>query len=150
VSLLERGHCETLSLATIRRIAGAVDVRVDLVGRWRGGDLDRLLDRRHSLLAESFAAMVAHAHGWVVEPEVSFASYRERGSIDQLAWHAETGHLLVVELKTQLVDVNELLGTLDRKRRLIRQIVAGRGWAPSHRGSTGSGIRPIARLRPGS
>jgi hypothetical protein len=38
--------------------------------------------------------------------------------------------LLVVEFKTQLVDINELLGTLDRKRRLIRQIAATRGWIP--------------------
>jgi transcriptional regulator with XRE-family HTH domain len=131
VSLLERGHCETLSLVAIRRIAASVDVRVDLVGRWRGGDLDRLLNRRHSLLAESFAAAMARVHGWEIEPEVSFAIYGERGVIDQLAWHAETGHLLVVELKTQLVDVNELLGTLDRKHRLIRQIAAHRGWRPS-------------------
>jgi transcriptional regulator with XRE-family HTH domain len=131
VSLLERGHCETLSLIAIRRIAAAVDVRVDLVGRWRGGDLDRLLNRRHSVLAESFAAAVALAGGWEIDPEVSFAIYGERGVIDQLAWHAETGHLLVVEFKTQFVDVNELLGTLDRKRRLIRQIAGGRGWTPS-------------------
>lgn len=131
VSLLERGHCETLSLIAIRRIAAAVDVRVDLVGRWRGGDLDRLLNRRHSVLAESFAAAVALGGGWEIEPEVSFAVYGERGVIDQLAWHPDTGHLLVVEIKTQLVDVNELLGTLDRKRRLIRQIAAGRGWSPS-------------------
>jgi transcriptional regulator with XRE-family HTH domain len=130
VSLLERGHCETLSLVAIRRIAGAVDVRVDLVGRWRGGDLDRLLNRRHSILAESFAAAVKLAGGWQIEPEVSFSIFGERGVIDQLAWHPETRHLLVVEFKTQLVDINELLGTLGRKRRLIRQIVAARGWIP--------------------
>jgi transcriptional regulator with XRE-family HTH domain len=130
VSLLERGHCETLSLVAIRRIAGAVDVRVDLVGRWRGGDLDRLLNRRHSILAESFAAAVKLAGGWQIEPEVSFSIFGERGVIDQLAWHPETRHLLVVEFKTQLVDINELLGTLDRKRRLIRQIAATRGWIP--------------------
>lgn len=131
VSLIERGHCEQLSLVMIRRIAAALDVRVDLVGRWRGGDLDRLLNRRHSLLAESFAALVARTPGWIVEPEVSFAIYGERGVIDQLAWHAGTEHLLVVEVKTALVDVNELLGTLDRKHRLSRQIAAGRGWKPN-------------------
>jgi transcriptional regulator with XRE-family HTH domain len=127
---VSRGHFETLSLAAIRRVVAAVDVRVDLVGRWRGGDLDRLLNRRHSVLAESFANALTTAAGWQVEPEVSFAIYGERGCIDQLAWHADAGHLLVVEFKTQLVDINELLGTLDRKRRLIRQIAAGHGWSP--------------------
>lgn len=131
VSLLERGHCQSLSLNTVRKIAAALDIRVELVGRWRGGDLDRLLNRRHSLLAESFAAFLARAPGWIFEPEVSFAIYGERGVVDQLAWHAETAHLLVIELKTQLVDVNELLGTLDRKRRLAREIVASRGWRPT-------------------
>jgi transcriptional regulator with XRE-family HTH domain len=130
VSLLERGHCDTLSMATIRRIAGVIDIRVDMVGRWRGGDLDRLLNRKHSALAESVAASMQHA-GWVVEPEVSFSIYGERGIVDQLAWYASSAHLIVVELKTQLVDINELLGTLDRKRRLARQIAKSRGWDPA-------------------
>ena len=130
VSLVERGHCEHLSVATVRRVSAALDVRIDLVGRWRGGDLDRLLNRRHSLLAEGFAAHVARVAGWIVEPEVSFSIYGERGVIDQLIWHAGARHLILVEFKTELVDVNELLGTLDRKRRLIRQIAASRGWAP--------------------
>jgi transcriptional regulator with XRE-family HTH domain len=131
ISLVERGHCESLSLATIRRIAGALDVRVDVVGWWRGGDLDRLLNRRHSLLAESVAARVASSPGWVLEPEVTFSFYGERGVVDQLAWHAQTAHLLVIELKTQLVDINELLGTLDKKRRLACRIAMERGWTPS-------------------
>jgi transcriptional regulator with XRE-family HTH domain len=130
VSLVERGHCGLMSLETLRRIAAVLDVRVDLVGRWRGGELDRLLNRRHSLLAESFAARVTRAPGWVAEPEVSFSIYGERGVIDQLAWHAVTAHLLLVEFKTELVDMNELLGTLDRKRRLIRRIAEIRGWTP--------------------
>lgn len=130
VSLVERGHFRTLPVEVVRRIAAALDVRVELIGRWRGGDADRLLGRRHSMLAESFACFVAAHHGWIVEPEVSFAIYGERGIIDQLAWNAAAGHLLVVEFKTAFVDVNDMLGTLDRKRRLIRQIVAERGWQP--------------------
>ena len=51
--------------------------------------------------------------------------------IDQVAWHETTAHLLVLELKTALVDVNELLGTLDRKRRLARAVAAERGWRPA-------------------
>jgi hypothetical protein len=59
-----------------------------------------------------------------------FAIYAERGVIDILAWHPGRRALLVIELKTDLADMNELLGTLDRKRRLAVQVAAGRGWDP--------------------
>ncbi|MGD0018458.1 MAG: helix-turn-helix domain-containing protein [Candidatus Limnocylindrales bacterium] len=131
VSLIERGHCEKLSLRTVRRIGSALDVRIELLGRWRGGELDRLLSRRHSMLGESFAQFLLSHPGWVVEPEVSFSVWGERGTIDQLGWHACTGHLLVVELKTALVDINEMLGTLDKKLRLARTIAGERGWRPA-------------------
>jgi transcriptional regulator with XRE-family HTH domain len=132
ISMVERGHCRTLSLQTVREIGAALEIRVELLGRWRGGDADRLLSRRHSVLAESFASFLASHTGWVVEPEVSFAIYGERGIIDQLGWNAAAGHLLIIELKTAFVDINEMLGTLDRKRRLIRSVAVERGWQPKH------------------
>lgn len=128
VSFVERGHWQRLSVETVRRIAAVLDVRLELVARWRGGDLDRLLSRRHSLLAERFAALLLSHPGWVAAPEVSFSVYGERGIVDQLGWHAASSHLLVVELKTEFADVNEALGTLDRKVRLARTIAAERGW----------------------
>src|SRR5687768_13903990 len=69
-----------------------------------------------------------------VSPEVSFSVYGERGVIDVLGWHAESRSLLVIELKTALVDLNELVGTLDRKRRLAPGIAASRGWQAEHVG----------------
>ncbi len=117
-------------METIRAIGAAADIQVGLLGRWRGGDGERLLNRRHSLLADSFAAFVSGRGGWVVEPEVSFSIFGERGFIDQLGWHAATRHLLLVELKTEFADFNEMLGTLDRKTRLARKIAVERGWAP--------------------
>ena len=131
VSLAERGHWQRLSIDTVRRIGGPLDLRVECVGRWRGGDLDRLLSRGHSMLAERFASGLSALPGWVVVPEVSFSIYGERGVIDQLAWHESTGHLLVIELKTEFVDINEMLGTLDRKVRLARVIARERGWHPT-------------------
>lgn len=68
--------------------------------------------------------------GWVIEPEVSFSFFGERGIIDVLAWHPTSRILLVIELKTEVVDVNEMLGTLDRKRRLAVKIAEGQGWDP--------------------
>jgi hypothetical protein len=36
----------------------------------------------------------------------------------------------VIELKTELVDVQETVGTLDRKVRLATKVAADRGWVP--------------------
>jgi transcriptional regulator with XRE-family HTH domain len=131
VSLIERGHWQSLSIETMRRIAAVLDIRIDCVARWRGGDLDRLVSRRHSLLAEHVAGLLQSSGNWTVLPEVSFAIYGERGVVDQLAWHDAASNLLVVELKTEFVDINEALGTLDRKVRLARTIAAERGWRPA-------------------
>ena len=85
VSLIERGHLESLSLRVLRRVAAAAEVRLDLSARWRGGELDRLLSRRHSTLSENFAAFLVSQPGWIVDPEASFSIYGERGVVDQLA-----------------------------------------------------------------
>ncbi len=128
VSLVERGHLDRASLATLRRLAAALDIRIDVVARWRGGELDRLVNARHSALHESVAAHLSGVGGWLLAPEVTFAIGAERGVIDILAFHEPSRSLLVIELKSAIVDVNELLGTLDRKRRLARRIAAERGW----------------------
>src|SRR3990172_3892363 len=85
-SIIERGHLDQVSVGTLRRACEALEVKLDFVVRWRGGDLDV---RR---------------------------------------WHPAPRALLIVELKTELVDANELLGTMDRRLRLARQIAEGRGW----------------------
>ena len=129
ISMIERGHMDTVSLRILRRVAGALDIRVDLKPRWRAGDLDRLLNARHSELHELVARWFAdQLPDWVLAPEVSFSIYGERGVIDILAWHEKTGSLLVIELKTTIADVNELLGTMDRKKRLAAQVASERGW----------------------
>lgn len=129
VSRIERGHLDTLSLRTLRAVADVLEIRVDLQPRWRGGDLERLVSARHAALAE---AAIRHldADAWLIRPEVSFAIYAERGVVDLLAWHATTRTLLVVELKTEIVDVGELLGTLDRKVRLAPEVTERFGWKP--------------------
>ena len=125
---LESGRAGQLRLETIERIAQALGGRADVVVRWQGGDLDRLLNARHSALHESVARVLAAIPGWTLAPEVSFAIYGERGVIDILAWHAPTRTLLVIELKTEIVDINELMGTVDRKRRLAAVVGRERGW----------------------
>ena len=128
VSRLERGFARDMTGEVVRRVAGALEIRVEHSVRWRGGDLDRLLNARHALLAERWVAWLETVGGWEVRPEVSFAIFGERGVIDLLAWHVESRALLVIELKTEIVDVGELLATLDRKARLGARVAADLGW----------------------
>ena len=131
VSRLERGHVGPQSVDAIRGVAAALDVRVELVPRWRAGDLDRLLNARHSGLHETVARWFRkEMTAWILAPEVSFAIYSDRGVVDILAWHPGRRAVLVIELKTDLADMNELLGTLDRKRRVAKQVGRERGWDP--------------------
>lgn len=122
ISRMERGHFGKVSLGTIRRVAAALDIRIELIARWRAGDLDRLLNARHSALHELNARHFAELPGWMAEPEVSFSIFGERGVIDILAWHPGRRALLITELKTDIADVSDLVGTVDRKRRLAAQV----------------------------
>jgi len=127
ISRLERGHLDRLSIATLRRIGSVLDIRLELLARWRGGELAREVNARHAAFHEQIAGHLGSV-GWMLLPEVSFSIYGERGIIDILAWHPATASLLVIELKTAIVDVQELIGTLDRKVRLAPRIAAERGW----------------------
>ena len=127
---IEQGRLASVPLGKIRAVAAALDARLDAVVRWHGGDLGRLVGARHARMHEILARYFRGLPSWVVEPEVSFSIYGERGIIDILAWHPTSRILLVIELKTEIVDVNELLGTLDRKRRLAMEIARKRNWGP--------------------
>lgn len=129
VSRLERGHLAWFTFGMTVRVAAALDVRLDVVPRWRGGELDRLLNAGHSAMHERLAERFAGLPAWQVVPEASFSMYGERGAVDILGWHSARGMLLVVELKTEIVDVQDLLASVDRKRRLAARIGAERGWA---------------------
>jgi hypothetical protein len=57
-------------------VAAALDVRVDVIARWRAGDLDRLLNAGHSALHDSVAAWFREAFpDWELAPEVSFSIF---------------------------------------------------------------------------
>lgn len=131
VSSIERGHLEHVSIGTLLNVARALEIQITIGTRWRAGDLDRLISGRHSRLHEAVATWFAKSlPDWVLAPEVSFSIFGERGIIDILAWHPGQRALLVIELKTDIADVNELIGTMDRRRRLAREIARDRGWEP--------------------
>ena len=134
ISRVERGAFGHVRLDVLRQIAARVEVDIDLRARSRGADVDRLLNAGHAALAERVVDWIGAGGGWAIRPELSFSIYGERGIIDVVAWHEASQALLVVEIKTAIVDVGELFGTLDRKVRLAPPSVAGLGWRPENVG----------------
>lgn len=126
---IERGHIESVPFGKLRRVGAVLEVRVVLEPSWRGAAIDRILTSRHAAMAEAVTRMLIDA-GWDVRPEVSFNHFGERGIVDLVAWHADSRTLLLVELKTELADINAVLGTTDRRRRLAATIAAPFGWRP--------------------
>lgn len=129
ISKLEREGPAGFTVRTLRRICEALDVELQVYGRWRGGELDRLLDAGHAALQAFFVRQLEKV-GWIVRVEVTFSHYGERGSIDLLAFHPMTGTLLVIEIKTVIADVQGLLRPLDAKVRLANGIARDLGWDP--------------------
>jgi transcriptional regulator with XRE-family HTH domain len=128
ISLIERGHLDRLAISTVRAIFATVDARFEGTVSWRGGAIDRLLDERHSLVVGEVARLL-RSLGWLVEVEVSFAVYGERGSIDVLAYHPGTRALLIVEVKTELTSIEETIRRHDVKVRHAPAIAKERfGW----------------------
>lgn len=127
VSDAERGRVAKMRLERVRAIAAPLDLTVALLPRWRGGELDRLVDRDHAALAAEFAHLLGRL-GWLVAPEASYSHYGERGSIDLLAFHPQSGILLVVEIKTVIADMQALLRGIDVKVRRARDPARERGW----------------------
>jgi transcriptional regulator with XRE-family HTH domain len=122
VSRIERGRLREVSWAAIDDVCIALEISLDLRPIWRGFEGHRLLDADHAVIVNDLAA-VLRSLGWEVVVEYTFNHYGDRGSVDILAWHSATRSLLVIEVKTRIVDVQELLSSIDRKVRVVPQLV---------------------------
>lgn len=128
-SAIERGQLDRVPLGTLRKVAAVLEVRLPVEPSWRGGRIERVISGRHAAMAERVTAMLVAA-GWEVRPEASFNNFGERGVVDLVAWHPGRRALLLVELKTELVDPNGLLMVTDLRRRLASVIARDSGWRP--------------------
>jgi transcriptional regulator with XRE-family HTH domain len=135
ISKIEHGAIESIRVRTLLQVSAAVEAILDVRLRWNGEQLDRLLDEAHAGLVETIVDLLRR-NGWTIAIEVSFAVWGERGSIDVLAWHAPTGILLIIEVKSVVPDSQATLHGLDRMVRLAPGLAADRGWA----------VRSVARL----
>ena len=127
VSRIERGDADRLSLRALAKVTNVLGARIRLQVLWQGEELDRLLDRDHAHLVEWVVRRLS-ANGWEVAPEATFQIGGERGSIDVFAWHPATGHLLIVEVKSVVPDVQATLAGVDRKARVAVAVARQRGW----------------------
>jgi len=130
VSIIERGRTERLSIGTLEAVLAVLGARLESKLLWQGTELDRLIDAGHAALAASVKERLER-WSWHVRVEVSYSHYGERGRIDLLAWHPVAHVLLVVEIKTDLVDVQALLGSMDVKVRLAPRLAERFGWPVS-------------------
>lgn len=128
ISRIERGQIAAMPMEKVRAVAHALQAEVVVQLRWRGPELDRLADEGHAALVGRMIKLLIAA-GWQARVEVSYSIFGERGSIDILAWHAATRTLLVIEVKTDLVSVEETLRKHDEKVRLAPGIAERQfGW----------------------
>jgi transcriptional regulator with XRE-family HTH domain len=118
------------SVAVLRAHAAALDMRVEIRVVGRGADVARLLDDEHAAIVETLAAALGGA-GWPVEAEASYSEYGERGRIDLLAFDPAGRILVVVEVKTELADLQDLFGSLNVKGRLAPGLGRRKGWRAS-------------------
>jgi transcriptional regulator with XRE-family HTH domain len=129
VMRIEAGLLDGVTLGALRATADALGAFLLVDLRWSGAELDRLLDAHHAALQEWLAALLRRC-GWEVRVEVSFNHFGDRGRYDLLAFHPATGTVLVVEVKTAIADIQELLGRLDVKVRTAVKVARGLGWGP--------------------
>lgn len=133
VATIGRGeHGAFGSLGVARRHAAALDVRLEWLPIARGVDLARTLDEEHAAIADVVATWLRRQEFEVVA-EASFSIYGERGRIDLLAYAAASSTLAIVEVKTELGDLQDLFGAIDVRERLAPRIAGERGWSPSRR-----------------
>lgn len=151
VAAIDRGELSGVTLGSLVKAAAALGADIDLYLRWRGERLDRLVDEAHAALVDVFVRFLRRL-GWIVEVEVSFSIWGERGSIDIVAFHPPFGALLIVEIKSVIADSQATLHALDRKARLAREVIQGRGWDVRHVsrilviGASATARRRVARL----
>lgn len=120
------------SLSALEKHASVFGLRVEVRVLGRAGQLVRMADEEHAAIVEAVAAWF-RAVGHQTETEASFSEWGERGRIDLLAFDPATGLLVVVEVKTQLLDLQDLFGSLNVKERLADTVAQRRGWVVRRR-----------------
>lgn len=130
VSLVERGRIADLTFGTasalLEAMGGRLIVRVDAPYL---GDRVRQRDPAHARMSAHVVRRM-RAAGWVVATEVEVGGDRSRGWIDALAFHPESGTLLIIELKTEIHDLGQIERNLGWYEREAFAAARRLGWRP--------------------
>lgn len=125
LSRRERGSLENCSVAEVEQWGAALGAHVSVDVRVDGQR--PLMDARHARLQSWIAGLLAQ-HGWTVLVEHSFNHYGDRGRIDVFAYHPIEHVLAIIEVKTRIDDVGDVLGRLDVKRRVAPMLAREQAW----------------------
>lgn len=117
VQRIEADELGGVTIGSLARVIAALDADLVVEIRWRGAELDSLVDRVHAALVTATAERLRRA-GWVTFAEVSFNHFGDRGRCDLVAWHPEERMPLIVEVKSRLGNLQEALGRQAVKARL--------------------------------
>lgn len=121
----ERGSLENCSVAEVEQWAASLGAHLSLELRLDG---ERpLRDAQHARLQQWLVGLLARA-GWATLVEHSYNHYGDRGRIDVLAHHAIARVVLVVEVKSRIEEVGDILGRLDVKRRVAPILAREQRW----------------------
>jgi len=128
VSRIERGTTGSLEFAVVDRLTDELGIRIVLDATPAAVEERRLQrDPAHALTIAYVGRHLAR-HGWSVQTEVEVGSGRFRGWADVVAFHEETGCLLLVEIKTELRDFGRLVRQVGWYEREAWEAARSLGW----------------------
>ena len=136
VSAIERAMLPDLPITTAVRVLRALDIPFDL--RLVAPLSTRpVRDAAHARCV-AYVARRLEAHGFLVKTEVDVGGPGWFGSIDVLAYHPGSHILLVIDVKTELLDLGELQRQIARYERAAWDAARALGWRP--RAVTGTAL----------
>jgi transcriptional regulator with XRE-family HTH domain len=128
---MESGRAGALDLHSIDLAFGALGLRASLDVEGRHLEVRReQRDLVHAQLVAVIAGRLRRA-GWVVATEVKTGRKGPTGWIDILAFRASDGALLVIEVKTAVVDAGEILRQVTFYEREAIHAARREGWQPA-------------------
>jgi transcriptional regulator with XRE-family HTH domain len=128
VSAIERCALPDLPIATAVRVLRALDTPFDL--RLATPLAIRpVRDAAHARCV-AYTARRLEGHGFLTETEVEIGGPGWTGSIDVLAYHAPSHILLVIDDKTEMLDLGALDRQLARYERAAWDAARALGWRP--------------------
>jgi transcriptional regulator with XRE-family HTH domain len=130
ISRIERAALSDLTVATAASILNTLGVRASLsLQTPLIADRARQNDAGHARCV-AYVVRRLRRLGWVTLTEVEIVDGRSHGWIDVLAYRESDGRLLVIEVKTELVDVGRAERQLGWYERAAWDVARRHGWRP--------------------